>query len=129
MSRRATLLANERIAFRSLLSKSVCSLDSASHVGVQKPLGPIQTNLHNRINVCIKNLIGSFPYAFAYRPINFFMLTFMRLCKFVWIGPYLCVLIPRFAWATSIFREVKETSMLFFNNRLLLDASIRKNID
>ena len=51
-------------------------------------LGPIQTNLHNRINVCIKNLIGSFPYAFAYRPINFFMHTFMRLCKFVWIGPY-----------------------------------------
>src|SRR5436190_18534662 len=50
-------------------------------------LEPIQTNLHNRINVCIKNLIGSFPYAFAYRPINFFMHTFMRLCKFVWIGP------------------------------------------
>src|SRR5436190_73902 len=49
-------------------------------------LEPIQTNLHNRINVCIKNLIGSFPYAFAYRPINFFMHTFMRLCKFVWIG-------------------------------------------
>src|SRR5436190_5638278 len=59
-------------------------------VCLDRPLGPIQTNLHNRINVCIKNLIGSFPYAFAYRPINFFMHTFMRLCKFVWIGPNLC---------------------------------------
>src|SRR5436190_23563276 len=79
-------------------------------------LEPIQTNLHNRINVCIKYLIGSFPYAFAYRPINFFMHTFMRLCKFVWIGTkYRCAYIL----------HIKKHAQRYLSNRQLSIASYR----
>ena len=41
------------------------------------------TLLHKRINVSIRNSIGSISYAYIHGPITFLMLTLMCLCKSV----------------------------------------------